>query len=202
MAVTIVTRSGKGSPLTHNEVDANFNNLNSGKDDTVNNLPLDTVMSSTADYIPFYDTAATAVKKITPINSVFFNRTIIIKVIPDAIPTYTGNGIASFTIPLALNGLVLSAVAGDLGAHVYTAGITGTTDVMLHNVTEGVDMLSTAITIDAGETDSSTAAAAPVVDTDNNEVNTADVIRIDIDAVSTGTAAKGLEIRMQFKGTS
>jgi len=28
---TIVTRSGKGSPLTNNEVDANFNNLNSGK---------------------------------------------------------------------------------------------------------------------------------------------------------------------------
>ena len=87
MAVTIVTRSGKGSPLTHDQVDANFNNLNSGKDDTVNNLPLDTVMSSTADFIPFYDTAATAVKKITPINSVFFNRTIIIKVLPDAIPT-------------------------------------------------------------------------------------------------------------------
>ena len=28
---TIVTRAGKGSPLTHNEVDANFTNLNSGK---------------------------------------------------------------------------------------------------------------------------------------------------------------------------
>ena len=28
---TIVTRAGKGSPLTHNEVDANFNNLNSDK---------------------------------------------------------------------------------------------------------------------------------------------------------------------------
>ncbi len=27
----IVTRAGKGSPLTHNEVDANFNNLNSDK---------------------------------------------------------------------------------------------------------------------------------------------------------------------------
>ena len=134
MAVTIVTRSGKGSPLTHDQVDANFNNLNSGKDDTVNNLPLDTTMSSTADFIPFYDTAATAVKKITPINSVFFNRTIIIKVLPDAIPTYTGNGISAITIPLALNGLVLSAVAGDLGAHVYTAGVTGTTDIMIHDL--------------------------------------------------------------------
>ncbi len=28
---TIVTRAGKGSPLTHNEVDANFNNLNADK---------------------------------------------------------------------------------------------------------------------------------------------------------------------------
>ena len=28
---TIVTRSGKGSPLTHAEVDANFNNLNTDK---------------------------------------------------------------------------------------------------------------------------------------------------------------------------
>ncbi len=35
---TIVTRSGKGSPLTNNEVDANFNNLNSGKLEASNNL--------------------------------------------------------------------------------------------------------------------------------------------------------------------
>ena len=28
---TIVTRAGKGSPLTHNEVDANFTNLNTDK---------------------------------------------------------------------------------------------------------------------------------------------------------------------------
>ena len=28
---TITTRSGKGSPLTHNEVDANFTNLNTDK---------------------------------------------------------------------------------------------------------------------------------------------------------------------------
>ncbi len=32
--VTIVTRAGKGSPLTHNEVDANFTNLNTGKVET------------------------------------------------------------------------------------------------------------------------------------------------------------------------
>jgi len=197
---TIVTRVGKGSPLSFVEVDANFTNLNTDKEETIDNLPLDTVMSQSADYIAFYDTAATAVKKITPINSVFFNRTVVIKVLPDTLDTYTGDGISFFTVPVVLNGLYLSAVSGELGAHVYTAGTTGTTDVMLYNLTQAVDMLSTVITIDSGETDSSTAATAPVVDTDNNQVSTADVIRFDIDAISSGTAAKGLEVRMQFKG--
>ena len=197
---TIVTRVGKGSPLSFVEVDANFTNLNTDKEETIDNLPLDTVMSQSADYIAFYDTAATAVKKITPINSVFFNRTVVIKVLPDTLDTYTGDGISFFTVPVVLNGLYLSAVSGELGAHVYTAGTTGTTDVMLYNLTQAVDMLSTVITIDSGETDSSTAATAPVVDTDNNQVSTADVIRFDIDAICSGTAAKGLEVRMQFKG--
>ena len=31
---TIVTRAAKGSPLTHNEVDANFTNLNTDKAET------------------------------------------------------------------------------------------------------------------------------------------------------------------------
>ena len=35
---TIVTRAGKGSPLTHNEVDANFNNLNTDKLEKSSNL--------------------------------------------------------------------------------------------------------------------------------------------------------------------
>jgi len=42
---TIVTRAGKGSPLTHNEVDANFNNLNNDK---VESSALATVATSGA----------------------------------------------------------------------------------------------------------------------------------------------------------
>lgn len=199
---TIVTRVGKGSPLSFTEVDDNFTNLNTDKEETINSLPLDTVMSATADYISFYDTAATSVKKIVPANSVFFNRTVIIKVLGDTIPTYVQEGISFFTIPSSLNDLYLSGVSGEVGAHVYTAGTTGTTTVMLYNETDSVDMLSTGITIDTGETDSSTAAAAPVVDTSNNQVSTADVIRFDIDTIQTGTAANGLEVRMQFVGSS
>jgi hypothetical protein len=44
---TLVTRAGKGSPLTHNEVDANFNNLNSDKAEKANNLS-DLTSTSTA----------------------------------------------------------------------------------------------------------------------------------------------------------
>ena len=56
-------------------------------------------------------------------------------------------------------------------------------------------MLSTAITIDLSEKDSSTAATPPVVG-GNNGVSTGDVIRIDVDAVATSTL--GLEVRMVF----
>jgi len=35
---TIVTRAGKGSPLTNTEVDTNFTNLNSAKAEVSNNL--------------------------------------------------------------------------------------------------------------------------------------------------------------------
>ena len=81
-------------------------------------------------------------------------------------------------------------------AHVYTVGTGGSiTNVQIYNSTTGYDMLSTPITIDLSENDSSTAATAPVVGS-NNGVSTGDVIRIDVDAVATNT--KGLEIRMVF----
>lgn len=44
---TLVTRAGKGSPLTHNEVDANFTNLNTDKAEKANNLS-DLTSASTA----------------------------------------------------------------------------------------------------------------------------------------------------------
>jgi hypothetical protein len=44
---TIVTRAGKGSALTHNEVDTNFTNLNSAKYESGNNATLGTIQGST-----------------------------------------------------------------------------------------------------------------------------------------------------------
>jgi hypothetical protein len=44
---TIVTRAGKGSPLTHNEVDANFTNLNTDKIQSGNTVAALTITSAT-----------------------------------------------------------------------------------------------------------------------------------------------------------
>jgi hypothetical protein len=105
-----------------------------------------------------------------------------------------GAGDVFFRVPSTMNGMDLIAVA----ATVQTAGTTGTTDVQIHNVTQAADMLSTKITIDSAETDSSTAATPAVIDAANDDVATGDVLRIDVDAVST-TAPKGLLVELQFR---
>jgi hypothetical protein len=57
-------------------------------------------------------------------------------------------------------------------------------------------MLSTAITIDANETTSYTAAAPPVIDTAHDDVATGDLIAIDVSVAGTGT--KGLGVVLSF----
>lgn len=57
---TIVTRAGKGSPLTNNEVDTNFTNLNSAKLENTNNLS-DLINVTTAQQNLQVDPAGTAV---------------------------------------------------------------------------------------------------------------------------------------------
>ena len=123
-------------------------------------------------------------------------RVIGILVFDDATDTATGDGAGDVfvRIPAVMNGWNLVAVA----AQVQTAGTTNTTDVQVHNVTQAADMLSTVMTIDSTETDTSTAATPAVIDAANDDVATADSIRIDVDAVST-TAAKGLYVELTFQ---
>lgn len=116
-----------------------------------------------------------------------------IQVVSGATALSTGDGKFYFTIPPELDGMVLSRVH----ARVVTAGTTNTTDIQLHNVTDAVDILSTKLTIDSGETGSDTAAAAAVINTSNDDLATNDLIRIDIDAVST-TPPNGLILNLGF----
>ena len=111
----------------------------------------------------------------------------------DAQSVTVGDGRWYIRIPEGYTGRNLSSVK----ANVITAGTTGTTDIQIHNVTDGVDMLSTKLTIDSGETDSTTAATPAVIDTANDDVVTNDILRVDIDAVST-TAPLGLIVELGF----
>ena len=196
---SITLRETKGSPLTYAEMDGNLTNLNDDKQELINSLNTDSTMTETSDYIAYWDDGVGASRKILGIDTPFFYRTIVIKALPDADDTYVGDGITAVTIPSTFDGLYLYSIGG----HVYTAGTGATTDVQLYNLTTAVDVLSTKLTIDASETDSSTAATPAVINSGGSaRVYTATVLRIDIDQIASGSAAKGLEIRMEFRGSS
>lgn len=130
----------------------------------------------------------------------FATKEVSILVFDDSEDVATGNGANDvfWRVPSTIGGMNLVAVA----ASHQTAGTgTGvqTTDIQIHNVTQAADMLSTVITVDEDETDSSTAATAAVIDAANDDVATGDQIRIDVDAVTGTTAPKGLLVELQFR---
>ncbi|MEE8115413.1 MAG: hypothetical protein V3T23_13800 [Nitrososphaerales archaeon] len=122
------------------------------------------------------------------------DREIQVVVFAPSTPCVTGDGKVHIPIPSTVDGFDLETAH----AQVVTVGGSGTMDIQIHNVTDGVDMLSTKLTIDAGEKGSNTAATPVVVDTNNDDVVEFDEIRIDIDAIHTAPAAKGLVVRLTF----
>ena len=188
----ITLRETKGSPLTFAEADGNFTNLNDDKQEIIPNLGVVSSADMSADKISFYDTSSGATRSILFDNlTAFTERTLVVKCVADTIGPTVGNGITHVTIPSTLDGKNLTSAQ----AHVYTAGTGSLNTIQLHNLTDGQDMLSTPITIESGEKDSST-AATPSVTGSYTGVSTADVIRIDVDIVATNTL--GLEVRMIF----
>lgn len=109
----------------------------------------------------------------------------------------TGDGKAYMYITDKLDGLSLVSVQ----AGVHTAGVetAETMDIMIRNHTDTVDMLSTELTIDTGETSSATAAAAAVIKSDGGEVVAeGDVLAVDFDRVHATTAANGCLVTLGF----
>ncbi|GAI33871.1 unnamed protein product [marine sediment metagenome] len=84
----------------------------------------------------------------------------------------------------------------DVIASVHTKGVTNTTDVQIRRRRAGVDadMLSTKITI--GD---EYFASDEVIDGNNDDVEDGDQIYIDVDAIHTGTAPKGLSVVLTFR---
>lgn len=112
---------------------------------------------------------------------------------PNGAALTTGDGKAYVSVPALLGGMNLVAVQ----AHVTTVSSSGTPTIQINNVTQTADMLSTRITIDASEKDSSTAATPAVIDTANDDVATGDELRVDVDVAGTGT--KGLIVMLTFE---
>ena len=120
-------------------------------------------------------------------------RTLQLKVFADNVDAVSGDGKLTMMVDQSMNGWTLAAVA----AYVSDVSSSGAVTVQLHNVTDAVDILSTAITIDASEFSSYTAATPPVINTSNDDVATGDLIRIDVDGA--GTDAKGLGVILTFQ---
>lgn len=116
-----------------------------------------------------------------------------VRVFVKTVALSVADGIESIYIPAELNGCNLVGVA----AIVDTVSSSGVVTVQVRNVTDAVDMLSTAITIDENERNSYTAAVQPVIDTTKDDVVTGDEIAIDVDVKGTGT--KGLTVYLKFE---
>ena len=95
-----------------------------------------------------------------------------------------GAGGIAFRIPAELNGWNLVAV----GFGVTTAGTTGNFDIQIRNATKAVDMLTTKMRVETGETDTITSAQPGTINTSNDDVSTGDKIFFDIDACQTTPA--------------
>lgn len=173
-------------------------NFSAGTKDVTNDVPADNQITSednaSAGEI---NTGTSTAKFATPdalAGSYAGTKSIQMVVFDFGTAVSTGDGAFYFHVPSALAGMNLVAVH----AEVITAGTTGTTDIQIHNVTDAVDMLSTKLTIDSGETGSDTAATAAVINTSNDDVAENDLLRIDVDAVST-TPPNGLIVTMEYR---
>lgn len=104
----------------------------------------------------------------------------------------TGNGKQHFRVPNEFNGMNL------VGVRFCRTGGTGVPSVQIHNITQAVDMLTTNVTIDSGETDSKDATTPAAIDTGNNDVATGDRLRIDVDDAGTNTVNSEVQLAFQL----
>jgi len=144
------------------------------------------------DYVGAQDAAGDHGK--IRINSLM-TRYIQIVVFDFATTVETGDGKYYIHIPPKFDNMELTYVH----AKVITAGTTGTLDIQIHNIDNALDMLSTTLTVDSGELGSHDAATPAVINTSNDHVNTNDVLRVDVDAVHSGTAPIGLILTLGLK---
>lgn len=119
-----------------------------------------------------------------------FTKSVVIEVFGPTTDVTSGDGKAYVLVPAALNGMDVISVK----ARVITAGTTNATTIDLYNVTDSVDILSSAASIASA----STAVASGTVNTSNDSLATDDLLRVDVTTVST-TAPKGLYVVIEAR---
>lgn len=109
-------------------------------------------------------------------------------------PLTTGTSVAMIPIDASLSGKNLIGCS----ARLIGQSSSGVVSMMLRRNRAGTDanMLSTALSIDASERSSSTAATPAVIDATHKDVVTDDFVYLDITAA--GTGAYGLSITLTF----
>jgi len=123
-------------------------------------------------------------------DSDFAKKTVSV-LINDSTGLTTGDGKAYFRVPDELAGWSITQVRG-----ARTTG-TGTDTYMLHNFTQGADVLSTALWLDATELDSNSAGTSTAINSSEDDVTLYDRYRIDIDAV--GSSTTWAEVQVTFE---
>lgn len=89
-------------------------------------------------------------------------------------------------VPAGLTGMNLVSVTGSVGTGAAGSSSSGTPTFTVKNVTDGNQMLSTSLTIDAGEYTSATAAAAVAINGSFDDVVTDDLIEVAVTTAGTG----------------
>jgi hypothetical protein len=131
-------------------------------------------------------------------------RVVVLKAFAETETVIVVDGAIYFTCPTELNGMNLVAV----GCSVYTTSSGAAPAVSIErgrrSAANGAltyaDMLSTGLTIDAGEYDSANATTPAVIDATKDDIVVStyvDIIRVNVDTA--GTATAGLEVRLSFQ---
>lgn len=107
----------------------------------------------------------------------------------------TGDGWANVKYPIGpdLNGWNLT----DVTAFVDTVSSSGTPTFQIYDLDETADLLTTRVTIDASELDSTSPATEMVIDTSHDDMVTGHRLRFDCDVAGTGTMGCQLELVFQ-----